>query len=171
MLMLYRLNKIAHNRLYWLALATLGFAFIAVALFYQYALEELPCVLCIQTRIWISAITLVAVFALILGKWWSNIIAHILTLICSIGLLERSYQLLGTERGFVFGDCGLDLGLPSWLALDQWFPPLFRVETTCGYTPELILGITMAEALILLSAMLVLISFVLTIAALMRQQH
>lgn len=169
--MINRLNRIARHRWYWLALATLGFASIAVALYYQYVLEELPCVLCIQTRIWISAITLVALFALILGQRWSHILAHILTVICSIGLLERSYQLLGTERGFVFGDCGLGLGLPSWFALDQWFPVVFRVETTCGYTPELILGITMAEALIVLSAMLVLISLILSIATLVRQQH
>ena len=169
-LMFDRLKKTAHSRWYWLALAAMGLAFIAVALYYQYVLEELPCVLCIQTRIWISAITLIALFALVLGKRGLNTIAHVFVVICSIGLLERSYQLLGTERGFIFGDCGFDLGLPSWLALQEWLPALFRVETTCGYTPELVLGITMAEALIVLSAALVLISFILTIAAWMGKQ-
>ena len=167
--MIYFFNRTAHNRWYWLALAATGIIFIAVALYYQYVLEELPCVLCIQVRIWIWAITLIALLALALGKRWSNTIAHAFVVICSIGLLERSYQLLGTERGFIFGDCGLDLGLPSWFALDEWLPVLFRVETTCGYTPELILGITMAEALIVLSAVLVLISLILAVTALMRQ--
>jgi disulfide bond formation protein DsbB len=152
-----------------LALLLFGLCFIAVALYYQYVLDKLPCVLCIQTRIWIASISLVALLAVTLGRGWFNIIAHVLAVICSAALFERSYQLLGTERGFIFGDCGFDLGLPAWLALDEWLPAVFGVETTCGYTPELLFGITMAEVLIVLSAALLLISLVLTIAALARQ--
>ncbi|MGB5454365.1 MAG: disulfide bond formation protein B [Gammaproteobacteria bacterium] len=171
MLTSYQLNQIAHIRWYWLALLTLGVLFMAVALYYQYVLEELPCVLCIQARIWVSAITVVAAFGLLSGSRRLTIIAHVLTVICSVGLLERSYQLLGTERGFIFGDCGFDPGLPSWFALDEWLPTLFRVETSCGYTPELLLGITMAEGLIVLSAALVLISLTLTAVILVRQRN
>ena len=61
--------------------------------------------------------------------------------------------------GFVFSDCGFDLGLPAWLAIEEWLPWLFRVEASCGYTPELIFGITMAEALMVLSVLLLLVSF------------
>jgi len=170
-LMFYQLHNIAHNRWFWLALATMGLVFIAVALFYQYVLDELPCVLCIQTRIWISGIILVALLALSMGNRWFNIVAHLFTVVCFAGLLERSYQLLGTERGFIFGDCGFDLGLPSWFTLDEWLPVVFRVETTCGYTPELIFGITMAEGLIVLSAVLLFMSLTLTVAAVLRQRH
>ena len=168
--MFSQLQNIAHNRWYWLGLATLGLSVIVIALFYQYALEELPCVLCIQTRIWISAMIVVALLALSLGTRWLNIFAHVLMVVSSAGLLERSYQLLGTERGFIFGDCGFDLGLPAWFALDKWLPSVFRVETTCGYTPELIFGITMAEALMAFSAALLLISLTLTVAAFARQR-
>jgi disulfide bond formation protein DsbB len=163
------LRNMSHNRWYWLALLVFGLCFIAIALYYQYVLEELPCVLCIHARIWISAISLVALVALLLSHRWFNIIAHVLTVVCAAGLLERSYQLVGTERGFIFGECGFDLGLPAWLALDDWLPAVFGVETTCGYTPELLFGITMADGLIVLSSALVLISLVLTIAALVRQ--
>ncbi len=166
---LHNIQKIARSRWYWLSLALLGAMSIAIALYYQYALDELPCVLCIQTRIWVTCFTLVAIIALTWHKRWIVLCAHALTVIIFAGLLERSYQLLGTERGFIFGDCGFDLGLPSWLALDQWFPALFRVEASCGYTPELIFGITMAEALIVLSAALLLISLTLLITSLMRQ--
>ena len=168
-LMYSLLQNISHSRWYWLALLAFGLSFIAVALYYQYVLDELPCVLCIHARIWISAISLVALVALLLGHKWFNIVAHILLVICTVGLLERSYQLLGTERGFIFGDCGFDLGLPAWLALDKWLPAVFGVETSCGYTPELLFGITMAEGLIILSSALLLISLVLTVAALVRQ--
>jgi disulfide bond formation protein DsbB len=53
------------------------------------------------------------------------------------------------------------------LALQEWFPALFKVWEACGYTPELLFGITMAEALLVMSASLVLVSFMLTVAAFM----
>ncbi len=164
-------RKMSHSRWYWLGLLLFGLCFIAIALYYQYVLDELPCVLCIHTRIWISAISLLALLAVLIRQRWFNISAHALTVVCSAGLLERSYQLLGTERGFIFGDCGFDLGLPSWFALDQWLPAVYGVETTCGYTPELLFGISMAEVLTVLSSALLLTSLVMTIAALVRQQH
>jgi disulfide bond formation protein DsbB len=169
--MLNKLQNIAHSRWYWLLLVAVGLSFIFVALYYQYELEQAPCVLCIQVRILMLSLTIVAFNALIIINWWADRIAHILTTVIAASLLERSYQLLGTERGFVFGDCGFDLGLPSWLALDSWFPALFRVDASCGYTPELIFGITMAEALIVFSAVFILISFALTIASFVRQNH
>ena len=169
--MLQKLQKIAHSRWYWLALVALGLSFIAVALYYQYALEESPCVMCIQVRIWMLCLTLVAFNAYVLNNRWINHIAHILTVVIAVGLLDRSYQLLGTERGFVFGDCGFDLGLPSWLPLDTWFPELFRVHSSCGYTPELIFGITMAEALIVFSVTFLLVSLTLTIMSFVKRNH
>jgi disulfide bond formation protein DsbB len=45
---------------------------------------------------------------------------------------------------------------------------MFMIEEACGYTPELLFGVTMAEALLVLSALLVLTGAVLTIAAIAR---
>jgi disulfide bond formation protein DsbB len=59
----------------------------------------------------------------------------------------------------------MDLGLPSWLALDSWFPAVFQVQTTCGYTPELLFGISMAEALIVFSPLFLLLTLAMTLAA------
>jgi disulfide bond formation protein DsbB len=106
--MLDRLASIANSRLYWLALALIGFGLEAVALFYQYVLEELPCVMCIQVRLWVMALIIVALLMLLLGRpKFLSLSGHVLTVVIAAGLLERSYQLLGTERGFVYGDCGL----------------------------------------------------------------
>jgi disulfide bond formation protein DsbB len=74
------------------------------------------------------------------------------------GMLERSWQLLGTERGWIFGSCNMDAGLPAWFALDRWFPAVFEVKDACGYTPELLFGVTMAEALLLFSLTLTLLA-------------
>jgi disulfide bond formation protein DsbB len=169
--MIKQLQKIAHSRWYWMALLLLALSFLMVALYYQYILEELPCVLCIQVRILMLCLAFIGLNAYIVNSRWGSRAGHILAAVVAAALLDRSYQLLGTERGFIFGDCGFDLGLPSWLALDSWFPHLFRVESSCGYTPELAFGITMAEALIVFSTLFFFLSLVLTVMSFMRNNH
>ena len=156
--MLEKLACIGTSPLYWLALALTGLSMEAVALFYQYVLDEMPCVLCIQVRLWVLVL-------LLRRLKYMPVLGHMLTVVIAAGLLERSWQLLGTERGFVDGECGFSLGLPAWFTPDTWFPALFRVETSCGYTPELLFGVTMAEALIVMSAIFVLLSVSMTITA------
>jgi disulfide bond formation protein DsbB len=167
--MLDRLARIGKSSLYWLALALIGLSFEAVALFYQYVLDEMPCVLCIQVRLWVMALIMVALLVLLLRRLrFMPVVGHLLRVVIAAGLLERSYQLLGTERGFVIGECGFDLNLPAWFTPDQWFPAVFQVQTSCGYTPELLFGITMAEALIVASAIFVLLSVAMLVAAIAR---
>ncbi len=151
---IYRLEQLSRARILWFGLALLSLAFLTVALFYQYVLDEWPCVLCIQVRLWISLLLLTSLFAwLLIPRVWVQWLASGLMLLTAIGLTERSYLLLGTERGFVFRNCGFDLGLPGGIPLDQWLPWLFRVDASCGYTPQLLFGITMAEALMVFSVL------------------
>ena len=75
-----------------------------------------------------------------------------------VGLVERSWNVLAVERGWIFGSCELDLGMPAWFALDKWVPSLFEVQTSCGYTPLILFNITMAEVLLVFSALLLIIS-------------
>lgn len=167
--MLDTLAGIGRSRFYWLALLVAGLSSEAVALYYQYRLEEMPCVMCIQVRLWVAALIIVALLVLLLRRLrFVPMAGHLLTVVIAAGMLERSYRLLGTERGFVLGDCGFSLGLPAWFTPDTWFPLLFQVQTTCGYTPELLFGVTMAEALIVASAVFMLIAVAMTVAAIAR---
>lgn len=170
--MFTKLAIIGRSAWYWLALILIGLSFEGVALFYQHVLDELPCVICIQVRLLMLVLILVALPALYLRHFkWPNVLMHLLTVLVAATLLERSYQLLGTERGFTFGDCGFDLGLPDWLALETWFPAVFKVQTSCGYTPELLFGITMAEVLMVFSVVFVLVSLAMTLAAVIKDSN
>jgi len=169
--MLQRLTRIAHGRTWWLALIALGLAQLAVALYYQYGKDELPCLMCIHARLWISAWLLLAVVALLVRRSrWLLAGCHALNTLIMAGLLETARLLLGTERGTLIASCEMELGMPDWLALDRWFPGLYQVQTSCGYTPELLFGITMAEALLVLSGALLLVSATLTVASLLRRR-
>jgi disulfide bond formation protein DsbB len=52
----------------------------------------------------------------------------------------------------------MDLGMPPWFALDQWLPSVFEVQTSCGYTPLILFQISMAEALLVISVVLLIMS-------------
>jgi len=165
--MLSKLETIGSSSWYWLALVVLGLSMEGLALTYQYVLEYLPCVLCIHVRIWVAGFILLALLALLVRRFWPLLVmAHVLNTVIMVGLLERAWLLLGTERGSVEGSCGMDSGLPGWFALDVWFPGLFKVWEPCGYTPELLPGITMAEVLVVFSATMLLVSVTLTLATL-----
>ena len=168
--MLKSVTRIGASVWYWLGLIALGVAMLAVALIYQYQLDYWPCVLCIHTRIWVMAATLVAIIVLFVRKSWLLLtLGHLFFTVTMVGLLERSWMLLGVERGFLEGSCDFNLGLPNWLALDQWFPSVFKVWESCGYTPELLFGVTMAEGLLVLSAVLVLLGGALTVGTIVNR--
>lgn len=160
------LIRLSRQRRYWIALVSLGVALESAALYYQYVLDEWPCVLCIHIRIWIMAFVLLGILALFfsgrrhLTRWM-----HGVSVIVMVGLLERSWRVLAVERGWSFGDCDMDLGMPAWFALDHWFPWLFEVQTSCGYTPIIAFNISMAEVLLVISTALLLLCSTLFIAS------
>jgi len=157
---------------YWLLLIVLGLLLEGVALFYQYALDYGPCVLCIHARIWVLGFILAALSGLFVRRSRiGRIFAHVLTAVMAAGLLERSWKAVGVERGTVEGSCSMDSGLPYWFALDEWFPLLFKVWEPCGYTPELMFGISIAEALVVISVAMLLLGLTMTVAAVVARKH
>jgi len=154
------------GRWYWLMYSAGGVFLLAVALYYQYRLDTLPCVLCIHVRLWVALLVVVGVAGYSLHKRRPLImLCHALLIMIGVALVERSYQLLGTERGFIEGSCNFDLGLPDWLAVEKWAPWLFRVETSCGYTPEIMFGITMAESLLVISVLMCIVALAVLVVA------
>jgi len=165
---LKKLDRIAHSSWYWWFYILSGLASLAIALYFQYQRHELPCIMCIQVRMWVALFIIVCGVGLLTRQTKiPNLLMQFFVVLIATGLVDRSYQLLGTERGFIISDCGFSLGLPAWLALDKWFPWLFGVETSCGYTPVLAFGITMAEALMVLSLALLAGSLLVSLGSLL----
>lgn len=165
--MFSKIAQFSRSPWYWLALLLLGLGMEGVALYYQHVLDLLPCYLCIHVRIWTLGIIVVSLLALLVRNLKGmNIIMSILSIGVFSGLFERSWLLLGVEKGTVFGSCAMSAGLPAWFALDEWFPQVFKVMASCGITPRLWFDITMAEGLVAMSISLLVLGTLLLLAQL-----
>jgi disulfide bond formation protein DsbB len=147
------------SRWYWIGLALLGVGMLGVALYYQYGVGDEPCQICIHSRIWVAALTLVAlVMACLPNTRLLGVVGNLLLLLCAICLGERAWLLYEIENGRGDASCEFYLGFPSWFALDTWLPAVFEVRNLCSYTPEMAWGLSMAESLLVAAAGLVVIA-------------
>jgi disulfide bond formation protein DsbB len=132
---------------------------LAVALYYQYALAEEPCQVCIHVRLWVVALALVALVITVLpASHWSGLLGHGLVAGIAVGLGERAWLLYELENGRGDSSCEFQLGMPDWFAVDRWFPSLFEVRNLCSYTPDMLFGISMAEGLLGIAVALLVVS-------------
>ena len=142
------LLQLLQSRWYWLAVALFGIALLGVALYYQYALGDEPCQVCIHARLWVVAFTLIALVMLITPQITIlRILGNGGVLIAGVGLTERARYLYRLENGMGDGSCQFQLGMPDWFAVDRWMPWLFEVRNLCSFTPEMLFGVSMAESL------------------------
>ena len=140
--------QLLQSRWYWLTIALFGIALLGVALYYQYALGDEPCQVCIHARLWVVAFTLIALVMLITPQIKIlRILGNGGVLIAGVGLTERARYLYRLENGIGDGSCQFQLGMPDWFAVDRWMPWLFEVRNLCSFTPEMLFGVSMAESL------------------------
>jgi disulfide bond formation protein DsbB len=141
------------GRLLWWAIFALGSSLLIAALYWQYVLGDDPCQVCIQARLWAVGMGLVGALMLTLPDTLLYRLAGFAsTLLTGAGMGERAFYLYEIENFRGDGSCEFTLGMPSWFAVDQWFPALFEVRNICSYTPEIAFGVSMAEALIGIAA-------------------
>ena len=142
------LSRFLRSRWYWLTLVLFGIALLSVALYYQYALGDEPCQVCIHARLWVVAFTLIALIMLITPHiTLVRVVGNLAVFIAGAGLFERARYLYRLENGIGDGSCQFQLGMPDWFAVDRWMPWLFEVRNLCSLTPEMLLGLSMAETL------------------------
>lgn len=148
------------ERVVWAAVFLISVTMLAVALFYQYMMDTAPCVLCVHARLWVTGLAMLSAIGFLTGSKLSlQPLLAIVALGFAVGLGETSYGLLSTERGWEIGSCSFDAGLPAWFALDEWLPAVFMPLEPCGYTPELLFGVTMAEGLMAISILVGVLCF------------
>jgi disulfide bond formation protein DsbB len=145
-----QLSGVFNSRQYWAGLALVAVAAFAVALYYQYGVGDEPCQVCIHARLWVAALILIgAVMCWLPLNRGTQLVGNLLVVVSGAGLGERAWYLYQLENGIGNGSCQFELGMPDWFAVDRWFPSLFEVRNLCSFTPEMLLGLSMAESLML----------------------
>ena len=148
-----KLTAFLESKAFWVVLLCGGAFLMAVALYYQYVMGEDPCQACVQVRVWIVAGMFVSLVMLLLPRAsFSSLVGQLAFFGTGLGLAERSWFLYQIENGRGDGSCGFILGAPDWFPIDRWLPGIFEVRNLCSFTPDVVLGISMAEALLIVSA-------------------
>ncbi|MBU2887529.1 disulfide bond formation protein B [Gilvimarinus agarilyticus] len=152
-----RALSLASCRYFWLAVAAAMLALEGGALYFQYVEHYYPCEMCIYVRVWVAAIFVVSVLALVLKRWfWGRVIASLTGLVLSLGLAWETWGLVKVEYNIGHGSaCGFKANFPGWAPLDAWLPALFKVEDLCQATPLVLGPISMTHGLIMISAGLI----------------
>ena len=135
----------------WLALLSTSVALEIAALYFQYVLDYGPCILCVQIRAVLFVVILLAAVALFLPA--ARKLTSVLLMPCTLTFAWFCYQVLGIERGWFEGSCTFEPAFPAWIPLHDWLPSVFEPWELCGYTPDILFGITMAETLAGLAAL------------------
>lgn len=149
--------NLGQMRWFWWAVFALCISLDAGALFYQHVLYYYPCELCIYVRVWLLAIALLCVVGVLLRKQrWPRFVISVGGLALSFGLANDTWNLIVVEYALSdSGSCSFFANFPSWAPLDKWLPAVFEVQELCQATPEIFLGISMAQVLSLVSISLV----------------
>ena len=146
---LRRLAPFARSRTWWAVVLVAALGAEALALWYQYALGEEPCVLCIELRLWVAGFVLVGAAGVVLPPRPAiAFVLHGLGVVLGLGMLSGAWETWATENRIADGSCAPFLNLPEWFAVGRWFPAVFEVRGLCGYTPDVILGLSMADLLL-----------------------
>lgn len=144
--MLRYLNECSRRRTAWLLLAFTALGLEATALWFQYAMHLLPCVLCIYQRCALFGILGAALVGSLAPKTPLRFIA-ILIWLFSAGkgaLLSLQHTMLLLHPS-PFSRCEFAVRFPDWLPLDKWLPQVFVAYGDCGVKQWEWLGLVMPQ--------------------------
>ena len=145
-----RFYELGQSVYFWLAVIVYLVMMEGIALYYQYVLQFFPCALCVQVRAWvIGAIISAGVSAYFKATFWIRFVGLSATIFFMSGALYTSWNAWGVENGTVISSCTIGAGFPTFMPLDQWVPFFFGADGPCGQSPEMWLGLSMVETLLL----------------------
>jgi disulfide bond formation protein DsbB len=142
------LNELTTAPKAWLCLAFTAFGLEAVALYFQYALDLAPCIMCVYQRLAILALAFAGILGAISAKYIvGRVISFALWATASIwGLIIAIEHVdMQANSGSLFYSCEFIPNFPSWAPLHQWFPLLFEATGDCGEISWQLLGFSMPQ--------------------------
>jgi disulfide bond formation protein DsbB len=148
------MDKLLTSRYAWLLLAVSALGLELAALYFQYALQLEPCVLCVYERNAVAIIFLAGVVGLINP----NVISlrktgYLLWFSGTVWGLYLSIKHSGIQMGLIedSGSCDFVANYPSWIQLDKWIPWLFNPTGFCEDIQWQFLGLSMPQSMVVIN--------------------
>lgn len=132
--MLDSIAKSVSNRLPWFLLFLSAFALEVTALYFQYAMELLPCIMCIYQRTAMLGIVFAGLLPTIVNTKITRFIAFVTWGISSIWgfLIAKEHVDIQTALNPFFASCEIVPNFPSFMPLHDWIPSFFAATGDCG---------------------------------------
>lgn len=140
------------NRKAWLLLGLSALGFEIAALYFQYAMQLEPCIMCIYQR--------VAMAGVMLSGFITAIAPHIMLLrltgftlwgvsaIWGMLIAIEHFDIQTETDPFKFHACELNPNFPDWFQIHQWIPAIFEVRGDCGTVDWVFLSMSMVQWMI-----------------------
>jgi disulfide bond formation protein DsbB len=135
----------------------------ATALFFQYAMQLDPCVLCVYERLAVAGIGLAALLGVIAPGWrLIRFAAYFVWGGSAAWGLSLAMEHVGIQLGTTNLKCEFFANFPAWFKLDEWFPAVFTPTGYCDDIQWQFLGFTMPQWMVVVySGYLLLLLFAL----------
>ena len=142
------LSDLTTNSTSWLLLALSALGLELCALFFQYAMNLAPCIMCVYQRVAICTIILAG----FVGFWGCKfLIARVIAYgLWSTGaiwglLIALEHVEIQANSGSLFFSCDIIPNFPTWAPLHEWIPVLFEATGDCGEINWQFLGYSMPQ--------------------------
>jgi len=142
------LNDLTNQPKPWLLLALSALALELCALFFQYAMDLAPCIMCVYQRVAIAGIFLAGMVGFIGCKFLiARVLAHGLWAVGAIWglLIALEHVEIQENAGSLFYSCDFFPNFPTWAPLHEWIPFLFDATGDCGDINWQFLGYSMPQ--------------------------
>lgn len=119
----------------WLLLAFSALGLELCALFFQYAMDLAPCIMCVYQRLAIAAIFLAGMIGFFAHQFLlTRVISYALWATGAIwGLvIALEHVEIQANSSSLFFSCDIIPNFPDWAPLHQWFPAIFEATGDCG---------------------------------------
>lgn len=129
------LSNLSTNPKSWLLLAISALGLELCALFFQYAMNLAPCIMCVYQRVAIFAIMLAGIVGFLGCKFiLARIVAYGLWATGAIWglLIALEHVEMQANSGSLFFSCDFIPNFPTWAPLHEWIPALFEATGDCG---------------------------------------
>lgn len=149
------------ERLAWPGITLIGAGMVVYAIYLPSSPDGIPCALCAHIRTWLMALIGVGILGVLFGRWRRVELPLWMVMLGIAGATTaKAASMFATESRWFTGQCDVRFSfyLPEWFEFERWLPTIFDPLYPCTRTPNLILGLTVADGLLIASAIILFVS-------------